>query len=346
MGSEIAGSNDARNILWPVREPAPSVDLGVWPTPVERTPRLAQRVGLRPDDLWVKRDDWLGLGGGGNKLRKLEFLFAEAIGQGATTVVTGGAAQSNYCRLAAASARRLGLDVVLVLAGDGPECATGNLALDGLFQADVRWAGDVAGSALADEVAAVAEELQKRGERPVIFPFGGSNALAARGYVACAVELEEQAPDSEHVVVAVGSGATMAGLVAGLGAGRVLGIDAGAVPDARARVAAIVEELSNLGLLRAPASFTLRLDHDQIGPGYEQLTDQARRAIDDAGRCEGLVLDPVYTAKALAGLAAAVEREEIRPGERTVFVHTGGLPGLFGHPLASELAARTQGARN
>jgi len=228
----------------------------------------------------------------------------------------------------------------LVLEGDGPVGATGNLVLDGLFQADVRWAG-VAGSALDDVVAAVADELRARGERPAILPFGGSNALAARGYLACAAELEEQTPGAEHVVVAVGSGATMAGLVAGLGAGCVLGVDSGAVADAPARVAAMVGELTSVGLSRAPADATLRLDRGQVGPGYEQLTEQARRALDDAARCEGLVLDPVYTAKALAGLAAAVERNEIRPGERTVFVHTGGLPGLFGHALASELAART-----
>jgi L-cysteate sulfo-lyase len=128
---------------------------------------------LRPDDLWVKRDDWLGLGGGGSKLRKLEFLCAHARAeQGATVLVTGGAAQSNYCRLTAASARRLGLGVVLVLKGDGPAGAAGNLALNGLFQADVRWAGGVAADALDDVVAAVAEELRSRGERPAVLPFG------------------------------------------------------------------------------------------------------------------------------------------------------------------------------
>jgi len=329
-----------------VGDAVPSVDLGVWRTPVERAPRLAARIGLRPDDLWVKRDDWLGLGGGGNKLRKLEFLCAQALEElDATVLVTGGATQSNYCRLTAASARRLGLGVVLVLKGDGPARAAGNLALDGLFQADVRWAGEGTGDALDDVVAAVADELRARGERPAILPFGGSNALAARGYLACAAELEEQAPGAEHVVVAVGSGATMAGLVAGLGAERVLGVDSGAVPDAPARVTAMVEELASMGLSRAPGDGNLRLDRGQVGPGYEELTDQARRALDDAASCEGLVIDTVYTAKALAGLVAAVQRREIRPGERTIFVHTGGLPGLFGHALASELAARTGRSR-
>src|SRR5207302_7400708 len=138
------------------------------------------------------------------------------------------ARQSNYCRLTAASGRRLGLGVVLVLTGDGPAGAAGNLTLDGLFQADVRWAGEVTADGLDEMVATVADELRSRGERPAVLPFGGSNSLAARGYLACATELEEQAPGAEHVVVAVGSGATMAGLVAGLGAGGVRGIEAGA----------------------------------------------------------------------------------------------------------------------
>jgi len=119
-------------------EPKRTVDLGVWRTPLEPAPRLGRHIGLLRDDLWIKRDDWLGLGGGGNKLRKLEHLCADAIDQGATTLVTGGAAQSNYCRLTAAAARRLGLAVVLVLEGDGRNAGTGNLTLDALFGADVR----------------------------------------------------------------------------------------------------------------------------------------------------------------------------------------------------------------
>src|SRR5207244_5504922 len=131
-----------------------------------------------------------------------------------------------------ASARRLVLGVVLVLHGDGPAGAGGNLALDGLFQADVRWAGEVTVDALDDVVAVVAEELRSRGERPAVLPFGGSNALAARGYLACAAELEEQAPGAEHVVVAVGSGATMAGLVAGLGGELEHGVGSRTASDA------------------------------------------------------------------------------------------------------------------
>jgi D-cysteine desulfhydrase len=294
-------------------------DLGVWKTPVEPAPRLAERLGLRPTDLWIKRDDWLGLGGGGNKLRKLEHLCGEAVAAGATTLVTSGAAQSNYARLTAAAARRLGLDVVLCLrSGSG----SGNLALDAVFGAEIVWDGD------PEAVAA---------ERPgaAVLPYGGSSMVGARGYVTCAEEILDQLPGVRHVVVGVGSGGTMAGLVAGLGARWVLGVDTGAVPDPVERVAGFVTELG-------ASADGLRMRLDQVGPGYEQLTDAARRAIDDAGRLEGLILDPVYTAKALAGLAAAVADGHIRPGEKTVFVHTGGLPGLFGHPYAAELAARTQ----
>jgi D-cysteine desulfhydrase len=305
--------------------------LGVWETPLEPAPRLAERIGLRPDDLWIKRDDWIGLGGGGNKLRKLEFLCGAALAGGATTLVTTGAAQSNHCRQTAAAARRLGLGVVLVLRGAGPPAGrvSGNLALDGLFGADVRWV-DVA----IEDLDACAREIAASIDGAAIVPYGGTSAIGAQGYVACGHELARQAPDLRHAVCAVGSAGTWSGLAAGLGAERVLGVDVGAVPDAEARAAALVDELGG-----DPGA--LRFRGDVVGPGYEAVTERSRRAMDDAARLEGLVLDPVYTAKAFAGLAAAVEDGDIRPGERTVFVHTGGLPGFFGHPIAAEYGAST-----
>jgi D-cysteine desulfhydrase len=165
-----------------------------------------------------------------------------------------------------------------------------------------------------------------------VLPLGGSSPTGARGYLTGAAELREQAPDAAHVVVAVGSGGTMAGLVAGLGGNRVLGVDTGAVPDPDERVAGLA---AALGASDAP----IRLRRDQVGAGYGVLTAAAAAAMRTAARTEGLLLDPVYTGKALAGLAAAVGDGSIRPGERTVFVHTGGLPGLFGHPVAAGLAA-------
>jgi L-cysteate sulfo-lyase len=309
----------------------PPLQLSHWPTPLDRAPRLAAALGLGADDLWIKRDDLTDLGGG-NKVRKLEHLVAEALAADATVLVASGGAQSNHARMTAAAAARVGLRAVLVLGGTALAGRPGNLALDELLGAEIVLADGLSGVQLDDRVAEVADRLRAQGEVPAVLPFGGSSAVGARGYVACAAELEEQAPDAAHVVVAVGSGGTMAGLVAGLGQERVLGIDTGATTDPVERVAAIVTELGG----RADR---LRLDRDQVGDGYGRLTPAAASAMRTAARTEGLLLDPVYTGKALAGLAAAAAEGIVRPGERTVFVHTGGLPGLFGHPYAAELAA-------
>ncbi len=305
--------------------------LSAWPTPLDPAPRLAAALGLRPGDLWVKRDDLTDLGGG-NKVRKLEHLVAEAVAGRATVLVTSGGAQSNHARMTAAAAARLGLGAVLVLAGTPSAERPGNLALEGLLGARVVTAGDVDGVALERRVEQVAARLRADGEVPAVLPLGGSSPTGARGYLTGAAELREQAPDAAHVVVAVGSGGTMAGLVAGLGGNRVLGVDTGAVPDPDERVAGLA---AALGASDAP----IRLRRDQVGAGYGVLTAAAAAAMRTAARTEGLLLDPVYTGKALAGLAAAVGDGSIRPGERIVFVHTGGLPGLFGHPVAAGLAA-------
>ncbi|HVW16802.1 MAG TPA: pyridoxal-phosphate dependent enzyme [Solirubrobacteraceae bacterium] len=316
-----------------------TVNLGVWRTPVEPAPRLAEAIGLEPGDLWLKRDDYLAAGGGGSKLRKLVHLLDVAREEDATVVVACGAAQSNFARLAAASARRLGMEAVLLLRGDGPGREIGNVSLAGLFGADVRWVGDV-GLAELDELAeVVGNALRTKGERPYVLPYGGSDVLGARGYVDCAEELREQAPKLEHVVVPVGSGGTMAGLVAGLGTAKVLGIEVGAVQDAGHRIAKLAGQM---GEPATPSS--LRLRAEQIGQGYGAMTAAARRAMLLAAHTAGLILDPVYGAKAMAGLMAAVKDGAIQAGERTVFVCTGGLPGLLGHSAAYELSAMTRPA--
>ena len=306
------------------QHPAPVVRLSTWPTPLEPVPRLAVAVGLESDDLWIKRDDLIGLGGGGNKVRKLEWLCGAAIAQGADTLVTCGAAQSNHARLTAAAGARLGLDVVLVLGGRPGDSSDGNLALDGLLGARVRFAGSADLAAVAD---AEADLLRAAGRRPIVIPFGGSNAVGAQGYVQCAAELSAQATDLDHVVVALGSGGTMAGLVHALGPDRVLGVHCGAVADPAATVSALVGELADL----PPSSAGLRIRNDQVGTGYADLTDRSLAAMTLAARTEGIVLDPIYTGRAMAGLISEVADGRIRPGQRTVFLHTGGLPGLFGH---------------
>ena len=306
------------------------VRLSSWPTPLEPAPRLAAALGLEPGDLWVKRDDLTSFAGG-NKVRKLEHLVAEAEAAGATVLVTSGGVQSNHARMTAAAAAVRGLSAVLVLSGTPDAARPGNLALDELFGA--RLVVVEPGQDAEERVAAVAAELRAAGEVPAVLPLGGSTPTGARGYLACAAELAEQLPDLDTVVVAVGSGGTMAGLVAGLGAERVLGVDTGAVPDPADRVRALATALgATVG--------ELRLRRDQVGEGYGALTPAGAAALTTAARTEGLVLDPVYTGKALAGLAAAVAEGSVQPGRRTVLLHTGGLPGLFGHAHAGELAAR------
>jgi L-cysteate sulfo-lyase len=309
------------------------VPLCTWPTPLEPAPRLARHVGLRPDDLWVKRDDLTGLGGGGNKVRKLEYLCGSAREHNATVLLTSGAAQSNHARLTAAAACRVGLRCCLVLSGQPPAVPRGNVALDGLLGADIVWSGSIDDVELVQRTTEVADELRASGEVVELVPYGGSSVRGAYGYVDCGRELLVQLAGVRHVVVAVGSGGTMAGLVACLGPERVLGVDAGAVPDPGARVATLVGGIRSLAALPPDAPAALRLRADQVGPGYGVLTPDARDALVAAARCEGLVLDPVYTAKALSGLAAAVSEGEVAPGEPVVFVHTGGLPGLFGHDV-------------
>ncbi|MFJ9242024.1 D-cysteine desulfhydrase family protein [Streptomyces sp. NPDC101776] len=315
----------------------PRVELATFPTPVEPAPRLATAIGLGPDDLWIKRDDLTGLGGGGNKIRKLEWTVGAALAEGADTLVTTGASQSNHARLTAAAGARLGLDVVLVLRGSPGGSRSGNLALDGLFGARIAWAGEVDQAGLDAAAAEVSDQLRAAGARPALIPFGGSSALGARGYARCGEELRRQLPDLRTAVVALGSGGTMAGLVVSLGASAVLGVDVGALPEPAAAVrefAGLTASASASSSSSSSDSDALRIRRDQVGSGYATLTEPTAEALALAARTAGLVLDPTYTGRAMAGLIASVRDGDIRPGERTVFVHTGGLPGLFGHAEA------------
>ena len=300
--------------------------LGTFPTPLEPAPRLAQALGLGADDLWIKRDDLTGLGGGGNKVRKLQYTAAVALAQGATTLVTTGAAQSNHARLTAAAGAKLGLDVVLVLGGSGG-AAAGNLALDGLLGATIDWAGDFVAEALEVRAAQLTEELTGAGRVAVQIPYGGSSVDGARGYVDAGHEMLAQSPELTRVVVAVGSGGTAAGLIDALGPERVLGVDTGAVPDPLDRIATLL----------------VGLGADQVGAGYSSLTEPVKDALRLMARTEGVILDPIYTGRAMAGLVAAVRDGDIRRGERTVLLHSGGLPGLFGSAEAMQWAGALGG---
>ncbi|WP_422741974.1 pyridoxal-phosphate dependent enzyme [Mycobacterium sp. WMMD1722] len=310
------------------------VALAVWPSPMEPAPRLAAAIGLHPDRLWLKRDDLGGVGAGGNKIRKLEWTLAAALADGADTVITTGAAQSNHARLTAAAATRLGLRTVLVFPGEPSSASQGNLLLDEILGATIVWVGsdsqdDHALQAAAEEVAA---QVRDDGRRPVVIPFGGSNAVGAHGYRLAGQEILSQRPELDHVVCALGSGGTMAGLVAALGPHRVLGVHTGAVPDTRARVSDLLAQMGE-----PIDAADLRLRTDQVGDGYDALAAAAGCALRIAARSEGLILDPTYTARALAGLIAAIEDRTVTAADTVVFLVSGGLPGLFGHRDAATL---------
>ncbi len=220
----------------------------------------------------------------------------------------------------------LGMDVLLVLAGSPPAKFTGNIALNGLLGAKIVWAGDVDDHALEERARTEVRRLESQGTTAAFIPFGGSNAIAAYGYVDCGEELKIQAPDLVHVFTAIGSGGTMAGLIHSLGAARVHGVDAGAVSDPEHRVRELVSELAG-GDFSLPMNILL----DQVGLGYVHLTKPVKEALILVATHSGVILDPIYTGRAFAGLVAAIHNGWVKPGEKTVFLHSGGLPGFFGN---------------
>ena len=311
-------------------------------TPLEALPRIGQRLGI---DLWIKRDDMLGLAGGGNKTRKLEFLVADALARGCDTLITVGAPQSNHCRLTLAAAAREGLACRLILEervpGSYDPLAVGNNLLFELMGADrVRMVP--IGSDLAAELQAEADDVARAGGRPAILVGGGSSPLGALGYAACAAEISAQAIDLQYrfdrIVVASGSAGTHAGILAGLCALSwklpVTGISvrrpAGQQGDNVWKLACDTAALMDTP---APDRNMVVVDDRFVGPGYSLPTTAMVEAVRMAATEEGLLLDPVYTGKAFAGLVGLAREGAIAKGERVLFLHTGGAPSL--HAFAS-----------
>lgn len=300
------------------------------PTPVEPLPRLSRALG--GPELFIKRDDQTGLATGGNKARMLRFFLRDALAKGARTLVTRGSPVSNHCRQTAAAAAHAGLACELVIRGHRPPRLEGNLYLAALMGARLTW---TEGRDADQALQGVVERLERAGQAPYSICYGGAHALGALAYAEAVRELMEQAPQPfDHLVVATSSGATQAGLVAGgllhRYPARVWGISVDE-PAARTRanVLRLVGEVAKLyGDPPLPEPEVQVCDR-HIGPGYAVVSDLERRAIALLAREEGLLLDPVYTGRALGGLLSALERGAFGAGERVLFWHTGGLPSLF-----------------
>lgn len=321
--------------MLPELERVPRMELAITPTPLQEMPRLAAAIGV--DRLLVKRDDNTGLAMGGNKARKLEYLVEAAKRAGADILLTLGAPQSNHCRMTAAAARVAGMDAHLIFRGQPIKEVQGNMLLDRLFGATWSFSSDRPATELMAEVA---EGLRAAGRRPYVIPGGGSNGLGALGYVRCAFELTEQLSERgerpRYVVCAGGSCGTLSGLTLGLAlAGSEAQLAAvsisNSVPDRVARAREIMSESCDLLDLALPDAVP-EIWGGYVGPGYGMRTELTVRALETAAQTEGLVLDPVYTAKAFGGLIGEVAAGRVKRNDLVVFVHTGGTPALFADP--------------
>ncbi|MDH3317839.1 MAG: D-cysteine desulfhydrase [Gammaproteobacteria bacterium] len=320
----------------------PRVRLCHAPTPLEPMANLSKILG--GPNLFVKRDDCTGLATGGNKTRKLDFLMGEAIDWGADCVVTQGAVQSNHCRQTAAAATRLGLGCYVLLERRVPNVAasyevTGNVFLDQLFGAEIRFCEP--GKDMNAAAEALGEELAAKGKKPYVIPGGGSNPTGALGYVSCALEMLIQANDRglhiDYVVHATGSAGTQAGLVVGLkGSNSGIRVQGISVRNPKDKQEQVVHDLAqrtaaHVGIKGGISREAIRADDGYVGPGYGQPTAEMVEAVKLTARSEGILLDPVYSGKGMAGLIGLVRGGRFEPNQNVVFVHTGGSAALFAY---------------
>ena len=307
-------------------ESFPRVSLGIFPTPIHKLENISRLLGT---NVYVKRDDLTGLGLGGNKTRKLEFLLADAKAHGAEIVFTTGGAQSNHAMLTAAAAGRLGMKAILILKKRGVTGRVGNQLLEHLMGTDVRFVD-------TDDYADIYAEMDRVGNelgRPYYkIPCGGSNALGALGYVACAKEISDQGMRFDHLICAEGSGGTMAGLALGaklfLPGTKVYGmmVDTDPFDVVTPRLMREAAALLEADVTVSDSDFTLR---DMCGPGYAIASAAGNAAVSLMAQREGIFLDPVYTGKAFAGLLEMAAEGRFLPEDKVLFLHSGGAGGLF-----------------
>ena len=308
----------------------PRIRIALLPTPVEALPRLSAELG--GPTILVKRDDLTGLAFGGNKTRKLDYLLAEAQANGAHTIVTAGAVQSNHCRQTAAACARLNFDCILVLSGERPSTATGNLLLDQLFNTEIIWTSYEERNQLLQFTF---QNAWKAGRRPYLIPYGGSNTTGATAYVYAVQELIAQQYQPDWIVFASSSGGTQAGLVAGAKLfgfkGKVLGISVDEPEgELKERVASLSTATTEaLGEKTDILAQDILVIDSYIGAGYGIMGVSEIEAIRLFARTEGLLLDPVYTGRAAAGMIDLIRRGYFKSDETVLFWHTGGTPAIF-----------------
>lgn len=311
----------------------PRIQFAHLPTPIESLPRLSE--ALAGPQLLVKRDDQTGLAFGGNKTRKLEFLLADAKESGAQTLITGGALQSNHCRQTAAAANRFGFACTLVLVGDKPENTSGNLLLDQILGSEIIWAGD------SDRDLVLAQTFESaldKGKKPYLIPYGGSNVRGAAAYAFAMQEMLDQEVTPDYVLFPTSSGGTQAGLVVGARmfgySGQVLGISIdNKAQELQERVATLAGDTA--GALGENESFPadeILVNDSYLGAGYGVMGEPEAEALKLFARYEGLLLDPVYTGRAAAGLIDLIRKGFFSADQTVLFWHTGGTPALFAHP--------------
>lgn len=322
----------------PAYQTPPRLAFAASPSPIEALPRLSAVLG--GPQLFVKRDDMVGPAGGGNKSRKLEFLLADAKAKGADVVLTCGALQSNHARLTAACAAKVGIDCILVLqdAVDWQEPnyrRSGNMLLDGLLGAQVIQIPNA--DDLLTRMGQEADKLAAAGRKPYAIPVGGSNALGCLGYVECAREIAESGQSFDHIVLATGSGGTQAGLLLGAATfgikAPILGIS---VSKSTEKQVALVSGLIDAARAATPDLGAVPLDKILVDdrhylPGYGIPNEGVREALQLCASLEGLLLDPVYTGKGMAGLIALIREGRLKKTDKVLFVHTGGSAGLYAY---------------
>lgn len=315
----------------------PTSELGFFPTPVTKLSQLSK--ALDSADIFIKRDDLTGLALGGNKTRKLEYILGDAIANGCDAIITSGASQSNHCRQTAAAAAQLDLECHLILGGEEPDVSNGNLLLDGLFGAHIHWAG---ANRKGEDSDNLFDQLKAQNKTPYIVPYGGSNELGACGFVQAMQELDAQfdADQFSHIVFASSSGGTHAGCMVGkhllkreyklIG----INIDKDEIGDMSYRQSIVNLANRTSALIEAGANFSnedVFLDDRYIGEGYGVVGELEREAVTLMARHEGILLDPVYTGRAMGGLISMLRNGEISKPDKVLFWHTGGAPAVFAY---------------